>query len=61
MVRFDFVLTKNLKVYLLEVNMSPNLSSGHFAPNKQLYEGVVFGLLNLVGVARTVTNDLPQR
>lgn len=61
MVRFDFVLDRNLKLFLLEVNMSPNLSSGHFPPNRLLYEQVVFGLLNLVGVARSVTDDLPQR
>ena len=31
MVRFDFVLDSKLNVYLMEVNMSPNLSSKHFA------------------------------
>ena len=41
MVRFDFALDEDLNVYLMEANMSPNLSSNHFAPNKLLYEQVV--------------------
>ncbi|KAK3093406.1 hypothetical protein FSP39_015196 [Pinctada imbricata] len=57
MVRFDFVLDEELNVYLMEVNMSPNLSSGHFEGNTLLYEQVVFNLLSLVGVSRPVTND----
>ncbi|CAG2118952.1 unnamed protein product, partial [Medioppia subpectinata] len=54
MVRFDFALDEDLNVYLMEANMSPNLSSAHFAPNKLLYEQVIFNLLSLVGVARTL-------
>lgn len=57
MMRFDFVLDENLNVYLMEVNMSPNLSSAHFSANARLYEHVIFNLLSLVGVARTVTNQ----
>merc|ERR1712112_808703 len=34
MVRFDFVIDSELNVYLMEANMSPNLSSAHFPPNK---------------------------
>ncbi|ELU16337.1 hypothetical protein CAPTEDRAFT_102035 [Capitella teleta] len=60
MVRFDFVLDENLKVYLLEVNMSPNLSSGHFPPNKVLYEQIVFSLLHLVGVDKTTVHQKKQ-
>ena len=52
MVRFDFVLDSKLKVYLMEVNMSPNLSTKHFAGNRLLYEQVIYSLLRLVGVAR---------
>ena len=52
MVRFDFVLDDKLKVYLMEANMSPNLSSKHFAQNRLLYEQVVYNVLRLVGVAR---------
>ena len=52
MVRFDFVLDSKLKVYLMEANMSPNLSSKHFAQNRVLYEQVVYNALRLVGVVR---------
>lgn len=54
MVRFDFALDEDLNVYLMEANMSPNLSSLHYAPNKLLYEQVIFNLLSLVGVARSI-------
>ena len=40
MVRFDFVLDSKLNLYLMEANMSPNLSSKHFAMNRMLYEQV---------------------
>ena len=42
------------KPYRFEANMSPNLSSGHFPPNKLLYEQVIFNLFAVVGVARLV-------
>jgi len=35
--------------------MSPNLSSGHFAKNKLLYEQVIYNTLNLVGLATTLS------
>ncbi|RWS05853.1 tubulin polyglutamylase TTLL4-like protein, partial [Dinothrombium tinctorium] len=54
LVRFDYLIDENLNVYLMEVNMSPNLSSLHFAPNKLLYEQVIFNLLSLVGLTRTL-------
>lgn len=50
MMRFDFVVDENLTVFLMEANMSPNLSHGHFAPNKLLYEQVLYNLFSLVGV-----------
>jgi len=50
MVRFDFVIDNQLNVYLMEANMSPNLSSGHFEANALLYEQVVHSLLRLVGL-----------
>jgi len=50
MVRFDFVIDDELNVYLMEANMSPNLSSAHFSANAGLYEEVVDALLRLVGV-----------
>jgi len=52
MVRFDFVLDEDLKVYLMEANMSPNLSSAHFPQNRLLYEQVVHSLMKLVGVVQ---------
>lgn len=52
MVRFDFVIDEELKVWLMEVNLSPNTSSGHTHRNRFMYEQVLFNLLSLVGVAR---------
>ncbi|MFH4977472.1 hypothetical protein AB6A40_004181 [Gnathostoma spinigerum] len=49
--RFDFILDKDLNVYLMEANMSPNLSTGHFPQNRLLYEQVIINVLSLVGVA----------
>ncbi|XP_061172452.1 probable tubulin polyglutamylase ttll-15 [Saccostrea echinata] len=60
MVRFDFALDEDLNVYLMEVNMSPNLSSGHFQENAELYEKVVFNLLSVVLVTRPVKNDFSK-
>ena len=57
MVRFDFVIDENLKVWLMEVcrisvghmtchmiclqvNLSPNMSSGHTHRNRLMYEQV---------------------
>ncbi|XP_067680805.1 probable tubulin polyglutamylase ttll-15 isoform X1 [Haliotis asinina] len=57
MVRFDFVLDEDLNVYLMEANMSPNLSSLHFAQNKRLYEHVIFNLLGLVGLIHPTANN----
>ena len=41
---------RQLTVYLMEVNMSPNLSSQHFPPNRRLYEQALFNLFALTGV-----------
>lgn len=57
MMRFDLVIDNNLRVYLMEANMSPNLSSAHFLPNQLLYEQVIFNLLNLVGVGSTLHRE----
>lgn len=54
MVRFDFVVDEDLNVYVMEANMSPNLSSSHFAPNKLLYEQVVYNILSVAGIANTL-------
>ena len=37
MIRFDLIVDNDLQVYLMEGNMSPNLSSAHFQPNQLLY------------------------
>lgn len=59
MVRFDFVIDSDLSVYLMEANMSPNLSSAHFPPNRLLYEQVIHSVLRLVGViSGSVDSDL---
>lgn len=57
MMRFDLVIDDDLKVTLMEANMSPNLSSAHFQPNMLLYEQVIFNLLNLVGVGSYLDRD----
>ena len=57
MVRFDFVLDEKLNVYLMEANMSPNLSSLEYPPNKRLYEHVIFNLLSLVGLTQYVSQE----
>ena len=40
MMRFDLILDDRLNVYLMEANMSPNLSSAHFRQNRVLYRQV---------------------
>lgn len=57
LMRFDFTLDENLNVYVMEANMSPNLSSAHFPPNQLLYEQVLFNLFALIGVARRTRSD----
>ena len=54
MVRFDFMVDEDLNIYIMEANMSPNLSSNHFAPNKQLYEQVIFNVLSVAGIAQSL-------
>ncbi|XP_014249476.1 tubulin polyglutamylase TTLL6 [Cimex lectularius] len=48
MVRFDFVVDNDLNVFVMEVNMSPNLSSAHFLENQILYEQVLYNLFHLL-------------
>ena len=40
LIRLDFVVDDNLNVFLMEVNMSPNLSTDQFKQNRALYEQV---------------------
>ncbi|KAI6220637.1 hypothetical protein M3Y99_01597100 [Aphelenchoides fujianensis] len=50
LIRFDFLVDERMAVWLLEANMSPNLSSGHFRQNAALYEEVLRSVFSLVGV-----------
>nr|XP_016931409.2 probable tubulin polyglutamylase ttll-15 [Drosophila suzukii] len=50
LMRFDLFIDEDLKVFLMEANMSPNLSSAHFKPNSLLYEQVLYSVFNLVGI-----------
>ncbi|KAI1716073.1 tubulin-tyrosine ligase family domain-containing protein [Ditylenchus destructor] len=49
--RFDFVVDDDFNVFLMEANMSPNLSSEHFPQNRLLYEQVLLNLFSLIGIA----------
>lgn len=57
MARFDLIVDADLKVYLMEANMSPNLSSAHFKQNFILYEQVIYHVLNLVGVGHYLKRE----
>lgn len=57
MMRFDLIVDDNLRVYLMEANMSPNLSSAHFLQNQLLYEQVIYSLMNLVGIGSTLHRE----
>lgn len=57
MMRFDLIVDDNLRVYLMEANMSPNLSSAHFQQNTLLYEQVIFNMMNLVGIGTSIHRD----
>lgn len=57
MIRIDFVIDENLNIYMLEANMSPNLSSAHFPPNRLLYQQVLYNVLGLVGVGDYVNKN----
>ena len=52
LVRFDFILDADFNVFLMEINMSPNLSSSHYPQQALMYEQVIYNLLRLVNVAR---------
>lgn len=57
MARFDLIIDDNFKVYLIEANMSPNLSSAHFKQNTLLYEQVLYNLFSLVGIGNYVNRE----
>jgi tubulin monoglycylase TTLL15 len=51
-IRFDFIIDEALNIWLMEVNLSPNLSSSHTTDNRFMYEQVIFNVLKIVGLAR---------
>jgi tubulin monoglycylase TTLL15 len=57
LVRFDFMVDENLNIFVMEANMSPNLSSAHYPPNQLLYEQVLYNLFALIGVGQRVRKD----
>lgn len=57
LVRFDLALDENLNVYMMEANMSPNLSSAHYPPNQLLYEQVIFNTFALVGIGQRIRKE----
>ncbi|KAF8778081.1 putative tubulin polyglutamylase ttll-15 like protein [Argiope bruennichi] len=61
LVRFDFIIDEDLNVFLLEVNMSPNLSPAHFPQNKLLYDSIVFNSLSIVGLIRKFPDSFTYR
>ncbi|XP_029650724.1 probable tubulin polyglutamylase ttll-15 isoform X2 [Octopus sinensis] len=60
LVRFDFVLDKDFNIYLMEANMSPNLSSRTHEENARLYEHVIFNILSVVGIASRAALNFPN-
>ncbi|GBO10850.1 hypothetical protein AVEN_146745-1 [Araneus ventricosus] len=61
LVRFDFIIDEDLNAFLLEVNMSPNLSPAHFPQNKLLYEPIVYNSLSIVGLIRKFPDSFTYR
>ncbi|CAK9814066.1 Probable tubulin polyglutamylase ttll-15 [Anthophora quadrimaculata] len=57
LIRIDFALDDDLNVYIMEANMSPNLSSAHYAPNQLLYEQVIYNLFSLIGIGQRIRKD----
>ncbi|CAH1999100.1 unnamed protein product [Acanthoscelides obtectus] len=57
LMRFDFVVDEELNIYLLEANMSPNLSSAHYPQNSLMYQQVLYNVLRLVGVAEPIVKN----
>lgn len=58
LMRFDLIIDENLKVILMEANMSPNLSSAHFKQNRLLYEQILYSVFNLLSIGSPVEHSL---
>lgn len=57
MIRFDLAVDANLKVYLMEANLGPNLAYAQYPENKLLFEKVVYNYLVLVGLGSRFSRE----
>ncbi|KAG5669196.1 hypothetical protein PVAND_017089 [Polypedilum vanderplanki] len=49
--RFDMIFNENFDLFLMEVNMSPNLlASSKISMHKYFFESVLYNLFNLIGI-----------
>lgn len=53
LIRFDFIMDEDFKLYLMEVNLSPNItpSSTKYERNAVVREKMVYDVVNLIGAA----------
>ena len=51
LVRFDFIFDENLEPYVMEVNMSPNLTPAAemYEENTIIYEQLIYNTVNMIG------------
>lgn len=54
MIRIDFVVDENLKVYLMEANMSPSITSVGTTERILVYDQLIYNIFGLVGVASNI-------
>jgi hypothetical protein len=58
LVRFDMMFNENFDIFLLEVNMSPNMqASQKISLHKYFFESVLYNLFNLIGVGASFEQD----
>jgi D-alanine-D-alanine ligase-like ATP-grasp enzyme len=52
-VRFDFILDEELNPYVMEVNMSPNLTPAQnkYEENAKIYEQMIYSVVKMIGGA----------
>ncbi|XP_065653836.1 probable tubulin polyglutamylase ttll-15 isoform X1 [Hydra vulgaris] len=60
LVRMDFIIDQLANVWLMEINMSPNLSSEVHKLNALMYEQVIYNTLSLVGVASHLKSQFSE-
>lgn len=52
------ILDRDLNLYVLEINQSPNIYPGErYINNKHVYESVLFNLFNLLGIGKNYKNE----